>query len=971
MSKFIDKNEVLRLTNNGLDIILHYLPQARDSVSSRHKKFKLRDEDDASCQLSQDKDKIWTVKDYGSDEKPRNGIQIAMEEEGQTNNGEGFLNTLNIIAAKLNLNIENTGSKHLAQPRIVKTGKKQDDYTFVKRDTFTRFELETLGGSYLTEEICKNYNLSPLESYTNKNGTIFYSTEHYPIFVWDWGEFQKIYQPLAADKQYRFFYVGKKPKNFIYGLSQTIKAKELLKEKIDNETYNESVNGEDNKSTTDSYKLECIIKCSGDRDALNVAALGYPVIWTDSEATFLTYSDYNVITKMCKKFYNLPDIDEPGLRYALKFALHYFKPKFDPVYNIYLPEDLKETRDFRGKPCKDVTDFFKYYKNEGSRKYIFDELVEIATPLRFWEVHLKKDQKTGGYKEDYEFMNTRSLDFLNANGFFTINDPASKDGTGLVKITDKFIEHYKPEKVASWIYQYMKSCRFNERILNMVLRTQQLKPNQILGMPNAEFESTMHGKDWRTLVFKNTAWKITADAIKPIKHKEVDNYIWKHKTIPHNVSVLKDPMLTVDYSKEAKAIISKRDKHKKGSEKWTELHREFQSIATENRYDLTRHDFDFGFLDYIFKTSYMHWKDVEYNGVKETPEQVRIQNAHVLNKLYALGHLCHLYKDEAKALMVIAMDGKESDSGMHEGGTGKSLLFKAPQQFLETIFADGQNPDLTEDKHLFGGATKRTEYLYIDDAHRGMPLNRFYSIVTGNMEVNPKHAQSHSIPFADSPKLAITTNNTITKLDQSTLRRILFVVFPDYFHKKGPFSEYRENRSPDMLYNQIFYSEDWPDEDWNKFYNLMAYSIQLYMRFPEPIEPPMEKVSRRNFRNQMGDLFFNWATDYFNEQEEDHSFKHRDVYLERAVLYENFMNETENLKSENSWTRKINSKTNFKNQIKLFASYHEWEFNPPEITFPDGRIRHRDKGSLIEFFYLKTIPGKAKSFLTNNQNVPF
>ena len=52
-----------------------------------------------------------------------------------------------------------------------------------------------------------------------------------------------------------------------------------------------------------------VIICSDDRDALNVASLGYYVIWLNSETATLTSDSYQEITKYCYELYNLPDID--------------------------------------------------------------------------------------------------------------------------------------------------------------------------------------------------------------------------------------------------------------------------------------------------------------------------------------------------------------------------------------------------------------------------------------------------------------------------------------------------------------------------------------------------------------------------------------------------------------------------------------------------------------------------------------
>ncbi|MCF8374410.1 MAG: hypothetical protein K9H64_22505 [Bacteroidales bacterium] len=973
MGNYISKDELLSQTRGGLDIILHYLPQATDSVGRKGRKFRVRKEDDASAQLSE-KDGIWYVKDYGNSEKAKTGIAIAMEEEGIPNTKDGFLKTLNIISSNLNLSVVNDGKGTFAKPRIEKSGKPQKEYTFKTRKEFTQFELDTLG-EFVKPEVCERYNLSPLVSYTNKKGTTFFSTEDYPMYIFDWGEFQKVYQPLSIDKAFRFFYIGNKPKDFVYGMQQVTDAHNKFVEDSNDEKASGNEDEKGKKKGNDGPRLKEIIKCSGDRDALNVASEGYHVVWTDSEATMINYKDYKKLTSMCEKFYNLPDIDAPGMKYAYEFAMNYFKPDFEPVHTIYLPDDLKDIRDFRGNPCKDVTDYFKYYKKKESRGNFFRTLVKIALPLRFWDVVINYD-RNGNFKgEEYKFKNTRALNFLQANGFYRIENPNEKEGWSFVKVTGKFVENIKVENVSSWVDTFLKENYFPEPVRDMAYRTQQLKAAALNRLEFTEPDFTQHGKDHQTLIFNNEAWKITSSDIIKLKHNELENHVWKHKVIDRNVKIL-DPMLTADYSKEAKEILKERNKHKLNSKEWKAQEEKYQAIEPHNRYSLTRNDTDFSFLDYIYKTSYMHWKDVEYHGRKETEEDRKIQDLHVLNKLYSLGYLCHKYKIESKAWCVFAMDGKESDAGKHEGGTGKSLFFKAPQQFLSTIYESGQKQNLTDDKHLFGAATKDTDYLYIDDAHYSLNFNYFFTHITGDMPVNAKFTQAYSIPFAQSPKMAITTNNAIRRMDQSTLRRILYTVFSDYFHKKGMLSEYRENRSPDMLYGHNFYSKDWTEDHWNKFFNLIALAIQIYLRF-DKIEPPMDNVDKRNIRNQVGDTFFKWADEYFNRQDEDLNYTILDKNIKKSEVFGDFMKETNELRGESGFEKNRNSVNKFKNQVELYCAYKGWVLNPEPHCQNGGRIRLRDPdnpNTVVEWYHIragKSLTPQEGQQMTENADVPF
>lgn len=73
----------------------------------------------------------------------------------------------------------------------------------------------------------------------------------------------------------------------------------------------------------DIEKLEEAILCSGERDALNVAGYGYLPLWMNSETANLGAKEYKAIMRCVKKLYILSDIDETGVRSAIKLGMEY------------------------------------------------------------------------------------------------------------------------------------------------------------------------------------------------------------------------------------------------------------------------------------------------------------------------------------------------------------------------------------------------------------------------------------------------------------------------------------------------------------------------------------------------------------------------------------------------------------------------------------------------------------------------
>lgn len=248
----------------------------------------------------------------------------------------------------------------------------------------------------------------------NRKATITKTTSTYPIFLFDHGEWKKLYQPLNPEKQYRFRYIGNKPKDFINGLAQLRKAYE------DSRTAQLKRQEEDDKPK-DIEKIEEAIICSGDRDSLNVAGFGYYPLWLNSETAALSEGQYKEIMACVKTLYILPDIDSTGIRASLRLGMKFLDIRF-----IWLPDSLATFKDNRGKPRKDLRDYVELYPSISD----FKKLVNVAMPLQFWDMVTREE----GIK--YYLNDEHALFFLHANGFGKIEYKNTKGETIFVRVRD-------------------------------------------------------------------------------------------------------------------------------------------------------------------------------------------------------------------------------------------------------------------------------------------------------------------------------------------------------------------------------------------------------------------------------------------------------------------------------------------------------------------------------------------------------
>jgi hypothetical protein len=360
------------------------------------------------------------------------------------------------------------------------------------------------------EKVFKAYHFYSLLSYSvvkNRKVTTISSTEHYPIMMWDEGDQKKIYQPLSPNKDRRFMYYGKRDKDFLHGLDvANRKWKEVCeppKEDITSET-----DGDDEKR---AEKLEEIILCTGGSDAMNVAMMGYQVVWGNPETMLLTVKQFRELSKIAFKVMNLPDIDQTGKREAHRLALEYLE-----IYTITLPDSLSERKDKRNNPCKDVKDYLKY-----SNRIDFKKLLDDALPYQFWSVEYIPKRSGKGYKASYVVKNTRLYNFLTKNGFFRLELDNEKLGYVYIRIEGNIVRQVKSNEVKAFINLFFKERMMDEELRDTFYKSTQLNEISLSNLDIIEIDFTDFDKETQYFFYNNRTIEVSCKEIKQYKPGEI------------------------------------------------------------------------------------------------------------------------------------------------------------------------------------------------------------------------------------------------------------------------------------------------------------------------------------------------------------------------------------------------------------------------------------------------------------------
>ncbi len=1001
----IEFSEVMA-QDGGLAFILDRLPQARGTESAKGtgKKFKFREgEKTASASLKLVTEKgYWIVTDFGGDSKGMHAVALTMELDRCD-----FVTALHTVSAFYNVSAASATSGPRAEYNERPASKEEQDGTWkvipkelteeALKTVFVTSAWQSLASKTETRmkkaiEICSRYHLKLVDTYwVIKEGKYkeWKSTDEFPIFFFDEGDWGKIYQP-KAEKKWRFRYLGKKPARFIHGLEAAqafcvgkdlTDKKNQLNEKLASGTVTQAehkslmVEIMDDES---AKKLPELIMCSGGSDALNTAAMGYWVLWRNSETEELNYPEHKKIMEVCNTLYNLPDIDETGKLAGHKLALQFLDMK-----TIWLPERMLDQRDSEGKPRhKDLRDFLRLHSQEEPgrthNKYDFDQLVKTALPYQFWDEHQETDSdgnpkfKFGRPIMKYAVNNLRLYNFLHRCGFGRLEDKAEKTKYTYIRVDKNIVKSIEPSAIKDFVNEFLESRAAVEDLRNTFYRSPHLSEGSFSNLPLLKLEFKGHAADRQYLFFENATWKITADKIEEVKQETSGKNVWESKVL----QIPGTPKIRIDEPY-------------------------FKIVKKEDGWDIDILNKNIPFLNFLIQTSRVHWREeLEYrldffnsfdndrkrqdyaerhelsvdmlklmNSYQKAENQseykkqhlfsidgpllktseIREQKLFLINRLFCIGYILHRHKFKSKPWAVFAMDNRLSEDGVANGGAGKSIVTDALQLVLANKIAKerhiemikGRSDTINTYDFVFEGITTKTDMVLIDDVSPSMDFKVFYEPLTSDWKINRRNRGYETLMYSDSPKVWFNSNYGDKFTEGSDTRRKLVTAYSDYYHD-NPHGFYRERRTPENDFKKQLF-EDWNQEEWMTFYNLAAQCVQFFLTTgDQKIEPPTSNITKRNLLTEMGENFLAWADVFFDEKEGK---------VNQLVIKDEAREDFQKSSNFNKMTSQA-----FMNRLKAWAAYRGHTLNPEELKNKDGRIVRKPLNYEIvkEMIYVQT-----------------
>jgi hypothetical protein len=282
-----------------------------------------------------------------------------------------------------------------------------------------------------------------------------------------------------------------------------------------------------------------------------------------------------------------------------------------------------------------------------------------------------------------------------------------------------------------------------------------------------------------------------------------------------------------------------------------------------------------------------------------------------------IGFLLHGYKNLGFCPAIILNDEVISDNP--EGGTGKGLIMNALSKMKKLVVIDGKSFAF-ERSFAYQLVSADTQILCFDDVRKHFDFERLFSVITEGLTLEKKNKDAIKIPFAKSPKIALTTNYAIKGAGNSFARRKWELELHQYYSKEF---------TPQDEFGRLMFG-DWNDDDWCEFDNYMIGCLKSYLR-TGLVKSKFVNLKIRQLSAESCHEFIEWCG--LVDSAERNVMLQVDTRLYKNELYSNFVEEYPDYGPRG---RMSISRTKFYKWLIAYAIYKEGTM-PEEDRDQQGR----------------------------------
>lgn len=185
-----------------------------------------------------------------------------------------------------------------------------------------------LGNYSIPYSVCLEYGVKAIKGYKQlkrEKITSFSVRDNEVLIAYTNDGYAKLYQPLTKNLSFRFSYLGRKPKDYIFGWNQIL-----------------------NRIVKSKNPRNILILTGGEKDVISLATLGYDAICFNSETASIPSYAIDNIFPYYDKVLIMYDNDETGIKNMEKNCIQH------KIWMVKLPTVINK------KSVKDISDCMKY-----------------------------------------------------------------------------------------------------------------------------------------------------------------------------------------------------------------------------------------------------------------------------------------------------------------------------------------------------------------------------------------------------------------------------------------------------------------------------------------------------------------------------------------------------------------------------------------------------------------------------------
>jgi len=625
--------------------------------------------------------------------------------------------------------------------------------------------------------------------------------------------------------------------------------------------------------------------------------------------------DFDFFTKQIKdnvqKIYLLPNNTSKQILAARSIGLFYID------FYIYNVE----------KDYKSIAELI-----EKTSEYNFFRRLNVALPYKFWNWNVAENF-------DIKLNLIAFLNFAQTKGFFTYEDQKDKRGYQYIKIENRIVKSFDDKELFVRIIRDFTNKWLEERgesieIRNKILMSGDFSEKNVSQLKQIQLDFENSGKTFQNFFFTDgNMWIITNGKINCFPQTKIRKHIWEQELIDYPSRIQSAPFHIL-YSEKYQKINDQMKLVEKGSAEYFQLKTQRNNIPDIKKYQIEILDRNNYFLELLWLTSYIHWRDAEKKGYeyqrkdfwhvleeKQILEQELIDEMklHLINKITWIGYFMRDYRgpehDYGMAILD-AIDIKSDGLKRDAAGGGKSLITFAIASVKRTMRIKADSEDFTENKHRYENYNGE-RIIVLDDMHKNSRIGDILTDFSLGIQVNPKHKKPIEFTLEKSPKIIIT-RNYIDDEGNRVDRRLGRIFVSDFFHKAGP--KYKEERKPFNFFGRSLLTED-SDQDKTNLINFFGYSYIANQQFGE-ISSPVDELEHYRIIKTLGEPLIEFMDIFLQE---------RQGYIDLLWLFTKFKNDYSSSFTAYQKTKLYNTTTSFKRLVEMYCQVNDYIYNPEEL----------------------------------------